>query len=511
MQRDQVQSSMTASATQIRPSTAELIELHVYCVPEELWNSKLNNVSPDLINKFISVGFIRVSPDMKLRTLRERLGEFLGDDALVDKFVFLKCVGRSMAVVKAKQEQDLKLKLFAPPYAIQPELYLLPGADYEGSTYGSSITPDDQQNSAEYTGFNGSVLKGLTVPERDQSISPNESNKKAAVHSQEEKDDDTFIWNRKGQEVVPNINMIQYQGDVQSKENHIVSTRKETPIVAGKKMEHDCVSKDIKKLPGRNTTTDSGISESLGDRELENPHWKRQEQLSSTDLAKSPTGKQTDQFGDNSPRLLLQPAQYLSPPFPPVLAFPTIKSPIIKVPTHRPLVRVYCLGEAVQEQLNQLKEERNRLEKSREELVKKAKALLEQYKLRRYQARDSWKKKYFETKKATCMLEETLHKRQRDFEVYYQKLLTQLAARDNKIRSKYPTLAANSKNRVIIQITTKQHDIDQLKRKLDNARIKLIIEMKMRKQASLDLNVLKAELAQKKAQSSITNHPVFAR
>ncbi|MEE6494657.1 hypothetical protein FKM82_001828 [Ascaphus truei] len=335
MQRDQVQSSMTASATQIRPSTAELIELHVYCVPEELWNSKLNNVSPDLINKFISVGFIRVSPDMKLRTLRERLGEFLGDDALVDKFVFLKCVGRSMAVVKAKQEQDLKLKLFAPPYAIQPELYLLPGADYEGSTYGSSITPDDQQNSAEYTGFNGSVLKGLTVPERDQSISPNESNTKAAVHSQEEKDDDTFIWNRKGQEVVPNINMIQYQGDVQSKENHIVSTRKEeTPIVAGKKMEHDCVSKDIKKLPGRNTTTDSGISESLGDRELENPHWKRQEQLSSTDLAKSPTGKQTDQFGDNSPRLLPQPAQYLPPPSPPLLAFPTIKSPIIKVPTH---------------------------------------------------------------------------------------------------------------------------------------------------------------------------------
>ncbi|MEE6494649.1 hypothetical protein FKM82_001828 [Ascaphus truei] len=484
MQRDQVQSSMTASATQIRPSTAELIELHVYCVPEELWNSKLNNVSPDLINKFISVGFIRVSPDMKLRTLRERLGEFLGDDALVDKFVFLKCVGRSMAV------------------AIQPELYLLPGADYEGSTYGSSITPDDQQNSAEYTGFNGSVLKGLTVPERDQSISPNESNTKAAVHSQEEKDDDTFIWNRKGQEVVPNINMIQYQGDVQSKENHIVSTRKEeTPIVAGKKMEHDCVSKDIKKLPGRNTTTDSGISESLGDRELENPHWKRQEQLSSTDLAKSPTGKQTDQFGDNSPRLLPQPAQYLPPPSPPLLAFPTIKSPIIKVPTHR---------EAVREQLNQLKEERNRLEKSREELVKKAKALLEQYKLRRYQARDSWKKKYFETKKATCMLEETLHKRQRDFEVYYQKLLTQLAARGNKIHSKYPTLAANSKNGVIIQITTKQHDIDQLKRKLDNARIKLIIEMKMRKQASLDLNVLKAELAQKKAQSSITNHPVFA-
>ncbi|MEE6494655.1 hypothetical protein FKM82_001828 [Ascaphus truei] len=419
MQRDQVQSSMTASATQIRPSTAELIELHVYCVPEELWNSKLNNVSPDLINKFISVGFIRVSPDMKLRTLRERLGEFLGDDALVDKFVFLKCVGRSMAVVKAKQEQDLKLKLFAPPYAIQPELYLLPGADYEGSTYGSSITPDDQQNSAEYTGFNGSVLKGLTVPERDQSISPNESNTKAAVHSQEEKDDDTFIWNRKGQEVVPNINMIQYQGDVQSKENHIVSTRKEeTPIVAGKKMEHDCVSKDIKKLPGRNTTTDSGISESLGDRELENPHWKR---------------------------LLPQPAQYLPPPSPPLLAFPTIKSPIIKVPTHRPLVRVYCLGEAVREQLNQLKEERNRLEKSREELVKKAKALLEQYKLRRYQARDSWKKKYFETKKATCMLEETLHKRQRDFEVYYQKLLTQLAARGNKIHSKYPTLAANSK------------------------------------------------------------------
>uniref|UniRef100_H0W1B0 Spermatogenesis associated 1 n=1 Tax=Cavia porcellus TaxID=10141 RepID=H0W1B0_CAVPO len=99
-----------------RPSSSELVELHVFYVPEGSWNYKLNTISIEVVNKFISAGFIRVSPQLTLQALRLRLGEFLGEDAVAEKFLFLKCIGNNLAVVKEKQESELKLKSFAPPY-----------------------------------------------------------------------------------------------------------------------------------------------------------------------------------------------------------------------------------------------------------------------------------------------------------------------------------------------------------------------------------------------------------
>lgn len=48
--------------------------------------------------------------------------------------------------------------------------------------------------------------------------------------------------------------------------------------------------------------------------------------------------------------------------------------------------------------------------------------------------REEWKKKYFETKKATVSLEDTLNKLRQDLELYHQKLLLQLEARDSQKR-----------------------------------------------------------------------------
>lgn len=41
----------------------------------------------------------RVDSDMRLSDLRADLGSFLGLDGITDKYVFLKCVGRSLALV----------------------------------------------------------------------------------------------------------------------------------------------------------------------------------------------------------------------------------------------------------------------------------------------------------------------------------------------------------------------------------------------------------------------------
>ncbi|KAM9323737.1 spermatogenesis-associated protein 1-like [Gastrophryne carolinensis] len=487
--------------SQTRPSTAGLIELHVYLVPEELWNPKLNKVSTDVIWRFISLGFIRAQPDMKLQTLREHLSDFLGEDAVMGKFVFLKGVGSSLAVVKARQEPELKLKAFAPPYAREPELYLLPGGHNEGSTYGSTVTPDQNHF---HTDFSGSDLSTATVtaPTWEQPLIQPKAESETVTSPkapQEENVRQSYIWNRKGQEIVPLSNQIHY--NVQTDNIGLPLFSPEKIYDVSNKQTDVANTADPTKSSERNTTGDSGIEHSLLGADTGRLPIKRQERHAAARPANREPRNKEDKFGGASFRPVPEPAHYQPPPSPPVLPdFPTIKSPGPQISAR---------DKTILEQLNQVREERIQLEKSREELIKRTKSLLEQHKLKRQQARDSWKKKYFETKKVTPSLEETVQKLKSDLEVYYQKLLTQLAARDSKKLTKHPTLAANSKNSVIMTITTKQHELDQLKRKLENARIKLLIEMKMRKQASADLNVLKAELAQKKAQSGLSNLPVY--
>lgn len=121
--------------------------------------------------------------------------------------------------------------------------------------------------------------------------------------------------------------------------------------------------------------------------------------------------------------------------------------------------------EKIIEQMKQVKEERKYLENIREELIKKVEKLFEQSKSKRYHACDSWKKKYFDTKKVTASLEEVLTKLREDLELYYKKLLMQLEAREIKMR---PRNLAN------------------------------ISDSKMRKQAASDLQTLRADLTQKK-------------
>ncbi|KAG5214920.1 hypothetical protein JEQ12_000496 [Ovis aries] len=89
-----------------------------------------------------------------------------------------------------------------------------------------------------------------------------------------------------------------------------------------------------------------------------------------------------------------------------------------------------------------------------------------------------WKKRCFETKKVTASLEEVLTKLREDLELYYKKLLMQLEVREIKMRPKNLANITDSKNYLIIQITEVQHAIDQLKRKLDTDKMKLIIEIK---------------------------------
>uniref|UniRef100_A0A665WH11 Spermatogenesis associated 1 n=1 Tax=Echeneis naucrates TaxID=173247 RepID=A0A665WH11_ECHNA len=156
------------------------------------------------------------------------------------------------------------------------------------------------------------------------------------------------------------------------------------------------------------------------------------------------------------------------------------------------------LEEELIEEIKVAREERKQLEWTRQELLRKGKDLLAQNRHRRNQG--GWKKRYFETKKATAPLEENLKNLRQELETFYNKLLHQLQARDNRGRPRRQG-RSSIKNELIIQIMTEIHEIDNLKRKVEDAKMKLVTEIKLRKQAATELRALKAELAQKKSQS----------
>nr|XP_055236449.1 spermatogenesis-associated protein 1 [Gorilla gorilla gorilla] len=410
-----IQTLVNMSLNPSRPSSSELVELHVFYVPEGSWNYKLNTISTEVVNKFISAGFLRVSPQLTLRALRECLGEFLGEDAIAEKFLFLKCIGNNLAVVKEKQESELKLKSFAPPYALQPELYLLPVMDHLGNVYSPSSTVilDERQTNNGVNEADGTIHRPISV----------------TLFKEEPGRDPSLLENTLKE--LPNKN------------------QEEVNCQGVPKTNHDVPETEVDKL--------------------------------------------LDKLLDSLLKLPIAEKEYITlPDHPSLPCQPVLSSGITDISL------LQTEREKIIKQMKQVKEERRYLERNREELVKTVEKLFEQSKLKRYHAYEGWKKKYLETKKVTASMEAVLTKLREDLELYYKKLLMQLEAREIKMRPKNLANITDSKNYLIIQITEVQHAIDQLKRKLDTDKMKLIVEVKMRKQAVSDLRTLKTELAQKK-------------
>ncbi|XP_027479684.1 spermatogenesis-associated protein 1 isoform X3 [Zalophus californianus] len=434
----------------------KLVELHVFYVPEGSWNYKLNTISIEVVNKFISAGFIRVSPHLTLQALRERLGEFLGEDAVAEKFLFLKCIGNNLAVVKVKQESELKLKSFAPPYALQPELYLLPIMDHLGNIYSAStVSLDGQQTNNGVAEADGIIHRPLSV----------------TLLNEEPGTDPSFLVN--------------------TLKELLNKNQEEAPSAGGKATPKE-------NQTGKNHIGNSEVPGSLGESNSDYFSNKKSQFLwKNEDDGVNIIRREDNQIGKKECITL-----------PDLIDFPSLPCQPALSPRITDTSLLHIEREKIIEQMKQVKEERQYLERIRKELIKKVEKLFEQRKLKRYHACDGWKKKYFETKKITASLEEVLTKLQEDLELYYKKLLMQLEAREIKMRPKNLANITDSKNYLIIQITEVQHEIDQLKRKLDTDKMKLIIEVKMRKQAVSDLRTLKAELAQKKINTSLQSQVV---
>ncbi|XP_045055536.2 spermatogenesis-associated protein 1 isoform X2 [Desmodus rotundus] len=405
-----------------QPSSSEFVELHVFYVPEGSWNYKLNTISVEVVDEFISAGFLRVSPHLTLQALRECLGEFLGEDAAAEKFLFLKYIGNNLAVVKAKQESELKLKSFVPPYALQSELYLLPIMDHFGNTYSAStISLDGRQT-------NNGVAEAVEIIHRPVS---------ATLSKEEPGTDPSFLENTLKKPL--NKNKEEAGGKDTPKENQTAKNQFRNSESPGslEDSNNDCFSTKKSQFLWKNE------GDGVNNIKRDDSQRGKKEYITLPDLT-------------DFPSLPCQPAAFLGL-------------------TEMSLLQIHR-RKAIKH-MKQVKEERRYLQRIREELIKVEKQH-EQSTLKQYHACDSSKKKYFETKKVTASLEDVLAKFQEDLELYYKKLLMQLKAREVKMRPKNMANFTDSKNNLILQITEVQHAIDQLKRKSDIEKIKLIIEAK---------------------------------
>ncbi|KAJ8408500.1 hypothetical protein AAFF_G00259140 [Aldrovandia affinis] len=477
-----------------RPTAAGLLELHVFYVPEEKWNSKLNKAAVEAIDSFISAGFIRVYPDINLETLRDELGGLLGAERSIENFSFLKCVGRSLALVKTKQERELKVKSFVPPYAPQPELYLLPMVESGNSIVSHSLTPDRQSYHTDLQTNNSAksfcvpaVKKEPTkfpqikqqVPQQPpsaqslQDFSSSDEKEEYLLPSQEPGWDDAHDPLRRAFE-----------------QTHSVLEQAEIPPASESQAKSKISVKKGRRFH-RNHTRDSGVPESLEDCDSGFSLSQGRKSKDSQPL-KYNCKKSSDQVRRN-PHLPTH-AQYSPPPVVPGLAIATCK----------PIAPVFLTDrDELIEQIKLAKEERKQLERTRQGLLRKGKDLLAQNRYRRNQARDSWKRKYFDAKKATEPLESALKSLRQELEAFYHRLLHQLQARDGRHKTKHLG-KPNAKNELIIQIISESHEIDKLKKTVEDAKMKLVTELKLRKQATTELQALKAELLQKKTQSSLS-------
>ncbi|XP_057697571.1 spermatogenesis-associated protein 1 [Corythoichthys intestinalis] len=492
---------LSSYAVDKRPISCKFVELHVLYVPDDQWNVKLNKVPAEATESFVSAGFIRVYPEVTLKAMRSDLRELLGTERSMDKFSFLKCVGRSLALVKSKQEKDVKAKTFAPPYAAQPELYLLLTVENESSLSSHSLSPDTDSSSPDPSSYyphktlgspaeTKELVKFPHIPQSSHQLFPTSS-----LEEEDEDDDEEqgYRSSEGGHGEVEGLSVSKSDWHERSDRGQRKSNSQAqnkgclVQVKEHHKEEEATYRKKKNYHQGSRVAKDPGAVGLVDDPDLDRHLGKLRDVHTFQSI-----GNKTTSGVIESPVVLSRPIRCTSPP-PGLDLTMTTHKPVVStvVPTNR---------EELIEEIKLVKEERKQLEWKRQELLRKGKDLLAQNRHRRNQARDSWKKKYFDTKKATAPLEDALRNVRQELETFYNKLLLQLHARDCR-GNQQKQGTTSEKNALIIQILTESHDIDNLKRKVEDAKMKLVTEIKLRKQAATELRALKAELAQKKSQS----------
>lgn len=88
-------------------------------------------------------------PQLSIHNLRRELHLQLSPDLIPREFIFVRAVGNIFIQLKPKQEIELKVKNFIPPFSPDPELYIL------------EVLPNEDQDPRLTSGGMSSSLGGM--------------------------------------------------------------------------------------------------------------------------------------------------------------------------------------------------------------------------------------------------------------------------------------------------------------------------------------------------------------
>ncbi|CAF3899486.1 unnamed protein product [Rotaria sordida] len=153
--------------------------------------------------------------------------------------------------------------------------------------------------------------------------------------------------------------------------------------------------------------------------------------------------------------------------------------------------------ETLRARLQELRARRADLEKIREEVIKHLKNIHNRITLRRKEARDMWKKKYFFEKKKTPPLEERVMLLKNELEQIHNKTIQTIDGEAKHAMQIGYTKEAEIGN-YIVQITRTHHNIQDIRHQVEQAKLRLTTDVKLRNQAESECRSLRHELNQAK-------------
>lgn len=571
-----------------RPSSAELIDLHVYIVPPEIWRERYNNLLNQNVTETISAGIIRVHPERFVYDLRNELEQQVGEDMLPRDYVFLKSVGRSITRLKQKQEYQLKAKHFIPPQAYAPELYLLEiSPDDQGSSrtstrphspFSQNHESEDERrsgNKSKHRHNDSSPYRYSPLPKIKSGHSPThnrgEYNHNGDIRTENGRLSDSWGSNRDKRTPPPPQNVPRTPQHPKASrdqtprehtsrgESHRAPPPRSSPTPTDHRKRADQSREPVSGTYTNHTNEDSGINvnspedhfDSLDRRkhdedrnndlnrrlhpdneddhhrngDISDDEWERrrreEEERRRRESEERRMKEDEDRRKEEEERRRLEEEreriskQQLTGsdedlnrfPSPPPLQMDSNQGQ----ETESSKQNKKAEKERLMKELEAAREARRAVEKQREELVKKAKLMQTKTQNRRNHARDLWKKRYFEEKKKTPPLEEQCNRLRHELDIIHRKLMNTLEGPSKEKSTRLGDLKPSQKNNYKIQATRLTHEIDDMRRRLENAKMKLTAEMKLRNQAETELRALRAELTQQKIQLTLARSQQMAK
>lgn len=571
-----------------RPSSAELIDLHVYIVPPEIWRERYNNLLNQNVTETISAGIIRVHPERFVYDLRNELEQQVGEDMLPRDYVFLKSVGRSITRLKQKQEYQLKAKHFIPPQAYAPELYLLEiSPDDQGSSrtstrphspFSQNHESEDERrsgNKSKHRHNDSSPYRYSPLPKIKSGHSPThnrgEYNHNGDIRTENGRLSDSWGSNRDKRTPPPPQNVPRTPQHPKASrdqtphehtsrgESHRAPPPRSSPTPTDHRKRADQSREPVSGTYTNHTNEDSGINvnspedhfDALDRRkhdedrnndlnrrlhpdneddhhrngDISDDEWERrrreEEERRRRESEERRMKEDEDRRKEEEERRRLEEEreriskQQLTGsdedlnrfPSPPPLQMDSNQGQ----ETESSKQNKKAEKERLMKELEAAREARRAVEKQREELVKKAKLMQTKTQNRRNHARDLWKKRYFEEKKKTPPLEEQCNRLRHELDIIHRKLMNTLEGPSKEKSTRLGDLKPSQKNNYKIQATRLTHEIDDMRRRLENAKMKLTAEMKLRNQAETELRALRAELTQQKIQLTLARSQQMAK